>query len=194
MSAVCTAMGLPAVRPGLPLSPTLHRGLHTGGPGSLQGAAGPGVQGRPRPLALNARLNWVYPSRWQGHGHEGAQLPASWGVPVSGTLTSPEQGWAQVGVGRLEAASAHVPAGRCLVPLLAWTLDAEAGLETRELLGAQAAAAGVAVLATERPRLRTAGAAPRPPGPCWPGYVSTHQSQRLGNMPCGPKYPLEMFF
>lgn len=37
-----------------------------------------------------------------------------------------------VGVGRLEAASAHVPAGRGPAPLLAWTLDAEAGPETRE--------------------------------------------------------------
>ena len=187
------ATGLLAVRPGLPLSPTPHRRLHVGGPGHLQGAAGPGVQGHPRPLALNARLNWVYPSRWQGHGHEGAQLPASWGVPVSGTLTPPEQGWARVGVGRLEAASAHIPAGRCPVPLLAWTLDAEAGLETRELLGAGAAAAGVAVLAVERPRLRAAGAAPRPPGPCWPGYVSTHQSQRLGNMLCGPINSVQSF-
>lgn len=74
---VCEAVGFLAVRPGLLLSPTPHLGLHVGGPGCLQGAAGPGVQGRPQPLALNARLNWVYPSRWQGHGGEGAQLPAS---------------------------------------------------------------------------------------------------------------------
>ena len=37
-----------------------------------------------------------------------------------------------MGVGRLEAASAHVPAGHCPVPLLAWTLGAEVGPETRE--------------------------------------------------------------